>query len=257
MTTDDRDLTAPTIAIIGIDAATDPKNVGLARGVVEGGELCLLEVCPGLARTDALVERIAAWTRPPTLLAVDAPLGWPQALGRLLADHRAGAPLAAAANDLFRRSTDREVQRVHGLTPLDVGADRIARTALASLDLLTRLRARLSDPVPLLWARPTAGVGVIEVYPAATLTTRGRSRIGYKKDPALRGALVAGLTAEFGADATATAAMLARDHCLDAALCVLAGADFLAGRARGPDADQRALAEHEGWIWVRERSPAQ
>jgi hypothetical protein len=35
---------------------------------------------------------------------------------------------------------------------------------------------------------------------------------------------------------------------VDAAVCVLAGADFLSGRAMGP-AD-RTLAEREGWIWT-------
>ena len=51
------------ITVLGIDAAAEPRNVGLARGVV---------------------EKIAAWTRPPTLLAIDAPLGWPRALSACL-----------------------------------------------------------------------------------------------------------------------------------------------------------------------------
>jgi hypothetical protein len=36
---------------------------------------------------------------------------------------------------------------------------------------------------------------------------------------------------------------------LDALVCVLAGADFLAGRAMPPEDEQ--LAQKEGWIWVR------
>jgi hypothetical protein len=35
---------------------------------------------------------------------------------------------------------------------------------------------------------------------------------------------------------------------VDAAVCVLVGADFMAGRAMGPE--NRSLAEHEGWIWT-------
>jgi hypothetical protein len=35
---------------------------------------------------------------------------------------------------------------------------------------------------------------------------------------------------------------------VDAAVCVLAGADFIAGRAMSPE--NRSLAEREGWIWT-------
>jgi hypothetical protein len=35
---------------------------------------------------------------------------------------------------------------------------------------------------------------------------------------------------------------------LDAAVCVLAGSDFMQGRAMSPE--DRPLAEREGWIWT-------
>jgi Protein of unknown function (DUF429) len=35
---------------------------------------------------------------------------------------------------------------------------------------------------------------------------------------------------------------------VDAAVCVLAGDDFIAGRAMNPE--DRRLAEREGWIWT-------
>ena len=44
--------------------------------------------------------------------------------------------------------------------------------------------------------------------------------------------------------------VLRSEHSLDAAICVLAGHDFLAGRCIAP-ADG-GLAGAEGWIWVRE-----
>ena len=44
------------------------------------------------------------------LIALDAPLGWPQALGANLVTHRAGVPLRAEANQLFRRATDDEIK---------------------------------------------------------------------------------------------------------------------------------------------------
>jgi hypothetical protein len=249
--TEQREAT-PTIAVIGVDAAVDAKNVGLARGLVTEGRLRLLET-GGLARTtDALVEQIAAWFMPPTLLAIDAPLGWPRTLGQRLPDHRAGQPLVAAAHALFRRFTDCEVARRYRVTPLDVGADRIARTALAALDLLSAVRRRLGREVPLLWSPRGPELGAIEVYPAATLVARGLSRLGYKKEPALRRTLIDALAPELviAADGPVAARMQAREHDLDAALCVLAGADFLGGRAPAPPTEHRELAEAEGWIWV-------
>jgi hypothetical protein len=41
------------------------------------------------------------------------------------------------------------------------------------------------------------------------------------------------------------------DHLLDAALCVLAAADFRRGRSMGPPASLADVARREGWIWVR------
>jgi len=35
---------------------------------------------------------------------------------------------------------------------------------------------------------------------------------------------------------------------IDAAVCVLAGDDFIAGRAMNPE--DHSLAEREGWIWT-------
>jgi hypothetical protein len=37
-------------------------------------------------------------------------------------------------------------------------------------------------------------------------------------------------------------------YLVDAAVCVLAGDDFIAGRVMPPE--NRSLAEREGWIWT-------
>jgi hypothetical protein len=86
------------------------------------------------------------------LIALDAPLGWPRALGACLQSHMAGAPLDSEANALFRRATDDEIKVRLSKRPLDVGADRIARTAVAALELLGALRRETGRPVPLAWA---------------------------------------------------------------------------------------------------------
>lgn len=78
---------SPGVTIIGVDAAADPKNVGLARGVVVDGQLRVLEIGLIARKLGELVERVASWVTPPTLLAIDAPLGWPRALGLGLSRH--------------------------------------------------------------------------------------------------------------------------------------------------------------------------
>ena len=94
---------------------------------------------------------VAGWLRAaqmPALLAIDTPLGWPVRLGCALTNHRAGEPIAADADRLFRRDTDRFIKLKLGKTPLDVGADQIARTAHTALCLLNGLRQCLDETVP-------------------------------------------------------------------------------------------------------------
>jgi hypothetical protein len=239
--------------LIGIDCATVPANVGLARARHEDGGWRLIDAfVASPARPPATV--VAEWLHedPRALLALDAPLGWPAALGAALAPHRAGAPLAAPIESLFNRVTDRALQARIGKRPLEVGADRIARTAWAALDLLARLRAATRHPIPLAWA-PDGVIfpAAIEVYPAGTLIAHGLTTRGYKHPASeARHAIGAWLGTRLeltGHDPTTMAG-----HALDAVLCVVAGLDFLASAAPGPDDPE--VARHEGWIWVRKRS---
>jgi len=197
---------------------------------------------------------IAGWITSdrPVLLALDAPLGWPAPLGRALHPHAAGDPLEEAPHALFRRHTDNFVKARVGRQPLDVGADRIARTAHAALDLLERVRQLTGEPVPLAWtANDPARVAAIEVYPAATLTVNRLPAAGYKQKDQIetRRALIAGLRTRIELPKD-TDLPLANADVLDAAICVLAGADFLAGRTLPPE--DLPLAQKEGWIWVRD-----
>jgi predicted nuclease with RNAse H fold len=94
------------------------------------------------------------------------------------------------------------------------------------------------------------GVGVIEVYPAGTLVAIGIGSRGYKKREQIdrRAELIQSLKDEVELGAVEER-VLASDDLLDAAICVLAGADFLRGMAQGPE--DHGLARREGWIWVR------
>lgn len=242
-----------TATIIGIDCAVDPKRVGLAVGRFRPGRrLQIRSVHLGPWRA-SLAASLSDWIDPrrPTLLALDAPLGWPQTLGDRLARHEAGAPLPIEASRLFRRHTDLVVHDRLGKLPLEVGADRIARTGHAALALLDQLRGASRRAIPLAWSpRGVRQIGAIEVYPAATLRSHRFEARGYRATEAtdVRRALLRRVKDR--ADLPAKTSLLVRSpDAFDAVLCVLAGADFLSGMAVPPTDRQRA--RREGWIWFR------
>lgn len=245
--------------IIGIDAATQPKKLGLARGRLDGATVIIEETVRG-SEVSSTLDTLCDWVCGPTLFAIDAPLGWPTPLRESLTQHRAGECIHTESNDLFRRTTDRFVHATLGKLPLDVGADRIARTAHAALRLLGELRTKLECDVPLSWS-PVAGHGLstIEVYPAATLISRGINTSGYKgaKPEAIpfRRELLNELTPHWTLRVPEEDLAVSDDH-LDAALCVLAGADFLRGLSVAPTSEQADRAREEGWIWFRGRPGA-
>jgi len=243
--------------VIGIDCATNPKNVGLALCTMVDGHPRIEQVATAKSWPD-IDERVASWVAEPTILAFDAPLGWPVLLGDSLRAHNAGHAFHPPPNAMFRRATDDAVAKRLGKRPLDVGADRIARTAHAALSLLARLRSRLHAPIPLAWEQGSLDtVAAIEVYPAGTLAALNWPRSGYKgsgdEARSIRRQLTAAIRRELPCDTHASELMIGTDHALDAVLCVLAGLDFLAGRAVPPD--DLPLAKREGWIWVRRRLP--
>ena len=229
--------------IIGIDCATQPKNVGLAlarhdrgRVMIEATEVGSKERPPEMIIADWLVGVDTA------LLALDAPLGWPSLLGSTLAGHRAGERLQPDADQLFHRDTDDHVHEVFRKRPLEVGANLIARTARAALELLEVLRRTLGHPIPLAWDRGAlSGIQAIEVYPAATWLAR---RKGEKKGWTAFGHLGGDV------ESVGTLAIPTSDHARDAVVCAVAGADFLTGAAVPPRNPE--LAKKEGWIWVRD-----
>ena len=246
-----------SVRIVGIDCATEDAKIGLALGEEFGGRAVMTEVriCSAESRAATL---IADWLRrepkTPTLLAIDAPLGWPKDLAESLIEHRAGASVSVQPNRMFRRETDRFVHAQLNKTPLEVGADRIARTAHAALVLLTDLRKQLDIKLPLAWGPDWEGTAAIEVYPAATLLARKMTASGYKKKKhhaSERESLSLALSAHLQLPDSCPAIVQSADA-LDAAVCVLAGADFVRGHAHQP-AD-RELAEKEGWIWFASTS---
>lgn len=237
--------------IIGIDCATDRKKVGISLGYVIGNELIIDQVLKPTGN-ESVSDVVSNWIAEdmPTLLAIDAPLGWPESLGKNLIAHIAGNTISCESNDMFRRETDRFIKREIGKQPLDVGADRIARTAHSALKYLGEIGQTAGKAVPLAWDNDALpSLAAIEVYPAATLKQCGFRSDGYKKKENVQQRLeiIASLSAhmEFRLDITG---MSLDDDLLDAAVCQLAAYHFLKGECFEPDNPEQA--KKEGWIWV-------
>lgn len=243
------------VTLIGIDCATQPKKTGLALGVWDGTAVTVQKATVG-QNNQSIAASIHAWlpTTTPVLLAIDAPLGWPASLGAALFNHCAGDVLTPDANTLFRRETDRFVQQTFGKTPLDVGADRIARTAHTALRILQELRELTKQPIPLAWhPNEKAAIRAIEVYPAATLTVlfAGKWPPTYKGNNGENGRKQILRKLQEHLDLPLdTSFVQQNDDVLDAVICLLCAADFLQGRTISPQ--NKTTAQKEGWIWIRQ-----
>ena len=243
------------VTLIGIDCATQPKKTGLALGVWDGTAVSVQKAIVG-QNNESIAVTIHSWLPKNTavLLAIDAPLGWPAPLGQALAHHHAGELLRLPANQLFRRETDRFVQQTFGKTPLDVGADRIARTAHTALRILQELRTSTQLTIPLAWEpNTTSSVRALEVYPAATLTVLlQKQRVPpYKGKNGANGRKFILTHLQNHLHLPETRSIIERnDDVLDAVICLLCAADFLQGRTIPPQ--NKELAEKEGWIWIRQ-----
>ena len=176
---------------------------------------------------------------------------------RAFSDHVAAHPVgvrANSANDLFARETDRQIKARTSKNPFEMCANLIARTAHGALTFLHHLNTELNGsgatPPPLAWSsaniqRPS----VIDVYPAATLEAHRIPTGNYKTSGdggrSHREAIVRKLRSRRVEDHTSL--LTRNDHLTDAAVCVLAGQDFLVDRAVGPGS-LLTLAQREGWI---------
>lgn len=240
------------LSIIGIDCATQANKVGLAHGYLSDGKLTVNKLVKP-AKNQSVAEIVSSWIIPGAtqLLAIDAPLGWPVSLGQELYAHVAGGKLNTEANTLFRRDTDRFIKEKTGKLPLDVGADRIARTAHSALQLLSTITELTGSKIDLAWSPElTPGCWAIETYPGATLKMSTLRFQGYKgpENISLRQEICMALSKLISFDAD-IALMEQDDDILDAAVCVLAGWHFINKLCLFPP--DKKLAKKEGWIWVK------
>jgi hypothetical protein len=239
-----------TTTIIGIDCATQPKKVGLALCKLVNNRIIIDEVRTG-ADSRPLHQVINDWIPDEgALLAMDAPLGWPQELATTLVQHNAGQALSVTPDKMFRRMTDDFVWEMTGKKPMEVGAERIARTAHAALRLLEEIGLLRGKPIPLCWSADklrSGQVAAIEVYPAGVMAALGVKRSSRDDKIAALERLTDLSVVLINESVT--------DDIVDAALCAVAAADFLQGNCYAPSADQLPVAKHEGWIWVRQGEP--
>lgn len=240
--------------VIGIDCAVDPNKVGLALASMDGGQCVLLEAVK-CSKQSPPKNTVLEWIQEldsPILLALDAPLGWPEALSAELALHSAGNAISQKADKMFRRSTDSFVKNQIGKQPLDIGADRIARTAHATLNLLQEIRQSTREDICLAWnSEFDARIAAIEVYPAATLVSYNLPSMKYKKveEESTRQEIILNLRQYI--DIGQFENILRKDaDVLDSVVCVLAAGNFLTSKAMSPP--NLELAKKEGWIWVSE-----
>ena len=240
--------------LVGIDCATKPKFVGIALAKMTH-EVHVCEVHAAIKDPWKAVFRwLETFRSERILIAIDAPLGWPAPLGQSLNTHSAGDPIDADSNKLFSRFTDRYIRQEVGKKPLEVGADRIARTAHAALQELAILRQESQDAIPLAWSHQgLSGMSVIEVYPAATLKAHDLPSNGYKdnKDPKhkrVRTKILDSFTS-FHVPLECRNIAIRNSDGFDAVVCLLAAADFAGGNALPPPDYQQA--QKEGWIWCR------
>ena len=164
--------------IIGIDCATKPKKIGLAVSVYKNERPIIQDVVLGSKVESSIKEMVRNWIIEaddiPTLLAMDAPLGWPVGMRTALNNHLAGNVVDVNPDLMFSRMTDSVVRKETGKRPLEVGANLIARTAHAALRLLNDIRMVTGKEIPLKWdLEPWIGVQAIEVYPCTYSTGLG------------------------------------------------------------------------------------
>lgn len=171
---------ATNFQIIGIDCAANPMRIGVAFAHQEADGVSVERMTfgrPGGVRWRRITELAETISRGidrhrPTLLAIDAPLGWPVAMSRALASHTVGSSTGIVEDPrlFFRRLTDRFVHRVTGKRPLDFGTSFIASAAHAALRILGQTEGHPSVALEPLRSPVTPDTVIaIEVHAALAL----------------------------------------------------------------------------------------
>jgi predicted RNase H-like nuclease len=246
------------MTVVGVDCATVNQRTGLAFGSFEPNGVLTVEECFVAKPRERVAAQIHSGLSDASsaLLALDTPLGWPAPFAALLSEHRAGRAFPVEADRLFRRWTDEVIRERIGKAPLEVAANFLARTAVASLQMLQEVSQLSGAEVPLAWRKPEEGtIAAIEVYPAGTL--RAYQKMGYVSSIGRTEQIKHALLKKLQQDgrlsfAAGVSKAISNEHVLDAVLCCVAGLDFLEGKGMAPGVQDTELVLREGWIWVRD-----
>lgn len=151
------------------------------------------------------------------------------------------------------RTTDLDVHRRIGITPLSVATDRIAHAALRWAGVEARLRDLGVDV-----SRSGSGA-ICEVCPAAALKAWSMPYRGYKGKEAAsqREGLVGRMCERFPELSwNGYQELCARDdNALDAVLAALLAREADRGNCESPPARLCDVVSREGWIWLPSLSP--
>lgn len=240
--------------IIGWDSAVQEVNNGLIRAELSDNGIIITGIWEQHSR---LIEILSEWINrdTQTLLAIDSPLGWPEIFAKKLCSHQAGQPIGADPANFFKRQTDINIHQRFRKTPLEVSADRIARTAFFTLQRIGEIADRTGKTIDVVWDHKTDfATGMIEVYPAATLIANSINTSGYKnrENKKQRDRMLPDLTEKYQVKMATTADITAIEHNFDAFLCCLSGFDFLNGKCEPPPRLDEGIRK-EGWTWVKNK----
>ena len=230
---------------LGVDLATVDKKTALcALEWPSDGPARIVHRQLGASNKD-----IVARARSASVIAIDAPFGWPRPWAKAVAAHRPGLAFHAegASAVLTSRGTDRWVERETRARPLAVGANLIGATAIRCARLVHEMGLPIDVGAPL---EPPY---VCEVYPAAALSGWSVPYRVYKGAKGLearallvRALVTAGLPVELNpADRMW---IEASDDGLDAMIASLVARAVLKGLTDDVPADLSQEAAAEGWI---------
>ncbi len=240
---------------LGIDLAASPaRTAACTLGWTGAGASG--EIHPAPLDDDDLLRLMRTADR----IGIDCPLGWPVAFVDALTAHRSGSawpgrgaadPIAFRRGLVYRR-TD-EIVAASGSRPLSVSTDRIGVVALRCALLLDAYPPAHQGAAP---DRSGASL-VAEVYPAAAMRRWGLAAAGYKTSRVRSNDALDRLVTDLRGAApwldlpeSSWAHCRRSDHAFDAVIASLVTRAVARGLTAGPSADNRPLAEVEGWIHV-------
>lgn len=194
----------------------------------------------------------------PSKVAIDAPLGWPQAFVEGIASPTSW-PVdiddIEGRRRVLRRETDHWVEQHAKKQPLSVSSDKIAYPAMRAAGLLTHY-AHATGTAP---DRSGTTGRFCEAYPDPSIRSFGLWPQGVTERASYKGGAGAGVRSRIVkvlrgqarwltiTDAQAELLVETDDH-LDALICALVARACQRGQTVGPPTKLEAAARAEGWI---------